>query len=122
MALENQATRSKSGGGVERDSEGKRAEKGALIQTELSATLGVSQDQTLFALEGNGSRDSHRGDGYAESDVSYTLNSTEHHGIAYGVNVGGAVRMNSQPSVEKSITLTSQAKKRRYTSECDSTW
>ena len=35
-------------GGVERDSYGKKAGKGALIQWELSATLGVSQDQTLF--------------------------------------------------------------------------
>jgi DNA (cytosine-5)-methyltransferase 1 len=35
-------------GGVERDSYGKKAGKGPLIQTEKSATLGVSQDQTLF--------------------------------------------------------------------------
>lgn len=35
-------------GGVERDSYGKKAGKGPLIQWEKSATLGVSQDQTLF--------------------------------------------------------------------------
>jgi len=35
-------------GGCEVDSKGKRAGKGALIQENLSATLGVSQDQTLF--------------------------------------------------------------------------
>lgn len=35
-------------GGVERDSHGNKAGKGALIQWEKSATLGVSQDQTLF--------------------------------------------------------------------------
>ena len=35
-------------GGCERDCYGKRAGKGALIQWELSGTLGVSQDQTLF--------------------------------------------------------------------------
>ena len=35
-------------GGVERDANGKKAGKGALIQWEKSATLGVSQDQTLF--------------------------------------------------------------------------
>lgn len=35
-------------GGVDKDSNGKAAGKGALIQTDLSATLGVSQDQTLF--------------------------------------------------------------------------
>lgn len=37
------------------------------------------------ALEGNGSRPSHKGDGYAESDVSYTLNTIEVHGVAYGI-------------------------------------
>lgn len=35
-------------GGCERDCYGKKAGKGALIQWELSATLGVSQDQTLI--------------------------------------------------------------------------
>jgi DNA (cytosine-5)-methyltransferase 1 len=35
------------------------------------------------ALEGNGQRPSHRGDGYAVTDKSYTLNSTEVHGVAY---------------------------------------
>lgn len=35
-------------GGVDRDSYGKKAGKGPLIQWEKSATLGVSQDQTLF--------------------------------------------------------------------------
>ena len=43
-----QASLSRSEGGVEIDSKGKRAGKGALIQTELSGTLGVSQDQTLI--------------------------------------------------------------------------
>ena len=37
-------------GGVERDSYGKQAGKGPLIQWEKSATLGVSQDQTLFVF------------------------------------------------------------------------
>ena len=35
-------------GGCDRDQYGKKAGKGALIQWEKSATLGVSQDQTLF--------------------------------------------------------------------------
>ena len=35
---------------MEVDSAGKKAGKGALIQTELSATLGVSQDQTLITI------------------------------------------------------------------------
>lgn len=42
---------SRFGGGREIDSLGKRAGKGALIQTEKSGTLGVSQDQTLITAE-----------------------------------------------------------------------
>jgi DNA (cytosine-5)-methyltransferase 1 len=38
-----------------------------------------------IALEGNGQRPSHHGDGYVVSDKSYTLNTTEVHGVAYGV-------------------------------------
>ena len=62
-----------------------------MVQKELSATLGVSQDQTLFVnvgqdkqticLEGNGSRESHKGDGYSESDTMYTLNTVEQHAV-----------------------------------------
>lgn len=162
-------------GGVERDSSGRQAGKGPLIQTDLSATLGAVQDQTLFccdqaagkssvsisenisptlatthdgapvvtipnqdkqaivygissndsnsmkspnphsgvyeaetarcldnnggspacnqggmavcepaiSIEGNGNRPSHKGDGYSESGKMYTLNTIEHHGVAY---------------------------------------
>lgn len=35
-------------GGCSTDSNGKKAGKGALIQWDISATLGVTQDQTLF--------------------------------------------------------------------------
>ena len=51
-ALSQQVTLLKLGGGVERDSKGKRAGKGALVQTEISATLGASQDQTLITAWG----------------------------------------------------------------------
>lgn len=105
--------------------------KGALIQDDLSATLGINNDQTLFqprafgvcaknsnsmksdnpnsgfyeaetsrtldanggnptcnqggiaVLEGNGSRPSHKGDGYKESDIMYTLNATEQHAVSF---------------------------------------
>ena len=36
-------------GGAERDSKGRKAGKGALVQENISATLGTSQDQYLFA-------------------------------------------------------------------------
>jgi DNA (cytosine-5)-methyltransferase 1 len=41
-------------------------------------------------LEGNGQRPSHRGDGYAETDKSYTLNATEVHGVAYSFDPGAS--------------------------------
>jgi hypothetical protein len=43
-------------------------------------------------LEGNGSRPSHSGDGYSESEVMYTLNSTEHHAVCSAEINGGGVR------------------------------
>lgn len=65
------------------------AGKGALIQKNLSATLGVTQDQYLFvpkciaAIEGNGSRPSHRGGGgINDGKKMFTLNSVEVHGVA----------------------------------------
>lgn len=108
--------------------------KGALLQENMSATLGCSNDQTVFVptaygicskhshsmlsdnpksgfyeagttrtidtggsnpscnqggiavIEGNGSRPSHKGDGFKESDVMYTLNRVEQHGVAYGID------------------------------------
>lgn len=38
----------------------------------------------MIVLEGNGQRDSHRGDGYAESEVSYTPNTVEQHAVCIG--------------------------------------
>lgn len=39
----------------------------------------------VVAIEGNGTRPSHKGDGYSESDSMYTLNTIEHHAVAYGI-------------------------------------
>jgi DNA (cytosine-5)-methyltransferase 1 len=38
-----------------------------------------------IAIEGNGSRPSHKGNGYKETDKMYTLNTTEVHGVAYSM-------------------------------------
>lgn len=40
----------------------------------------------MIVIEGNGSRDSHLGDGFKESEVSYTLNTVEQHGVCYGID------------------------------------
>ena len=121
--------------------------KGALVQTDKSATLSTLNDQYLFqpikeqhlfenhsqdaryrgpldvcpmlpaqlgtggnnqplvvesttvAIEGNGSRPSHKGDGYAVSDVMYTLNTTEQHAVAFQTyqKVTGPLMANSHP-------------------------
>lgn len=44
---------------------------------------GMAIVQGVF--EGNGSRPSHKGDGISADDISYTLNSTEQHGIIYSL-------------------------------------
>lgn len=40
----------------------------------------------VIALEGNGARPSHMGNGYSESDVMYTLNTIEQHSVCYAVD------------------------------------
>ena len=45
--------------------------------------LGSDARPNIVCLEGNGSRPSHRGCGYSEGGVMFTLNGTEVHGIAY---------------------------------------
>ena len=40
----------------------------------------------IAIVEGNGSRPSHHGNGYAESEVMYTLNTVDKHAMAYGID------------------------------------
>lgn len=46
---------------------------------------GSDSRSDIVCLEGNGSRPSHRGDGFKVSGAMYTLNSTEVHCVAYGI-------------------------------------
>jgi DNA (cytosine-5)-methyltransferase 1 len=53
---------------------------------EIAGSIGESTESAggsveTICLEGNGSRESHFGNGYAESDVMYTLNTIEQHGV-----------------------------------------
>lgn len=87
-------------GGAERDSSGRLAGKGALIQTELSATLGVSQDQTLIKPDDgvtipihdqatrhagkHGDKHDGKGNGLgigSPEDPSPTISSGDHHAV-----------------------------------------
>ena len=58
----------------------------------VSKTLNAiksDSDHVPCVIEGNGTRESHRGDGYKQSDVMYTLNAVEQHAVAYGVTAKG---------------------------------
>ena len=66
--------------------------------TERKRVAGTASDRadkpSTVAIEGNGSIQSHRGDGYSESDVMYTMNAVEHHAVAtdlYNQSVTGGV-------------------------------
>lgn len=67
----------------------------ATVQTDgVSTTLPASMGEgggyvPMVCIEGNGSRDSHKGDGYSESETMYTLNTVEQHAVAYGVTAKG---------------------------------
>ena len=64
--------------------------KGILIQNERTGSLISSNNQHVaynmtptIAIEGNGQRGSHNGDGYKQTDTMFTLNTVEHHAVAY---------------------------------------
>lgn len=64
----------------------------------------------MVVVEGNGSRLSHHGDGYKESETMYTLNCVETHAISYGIgrpamNQGYNARFSFQVEEEKSPTI-----------------
>ena len=41
-------------------------------------------EREVVCIEGNGSRESHKGDGYKESETMYTLNTVEQHAVCVG--------------------------------------
>lgn len=75
-------------GGVERDSKGKKAGKGPLVQEEKSGTLGVSQDQTVITYHYS-SKDVNK------TDVAPTLDLWAHSPTC---NQGGVVAVYGETS------------------------
>ena len=65
----------------------------SLVASDYKQPISVAY-QTV-AIEGNGTRESHQGDGYVESDKMYTLNTIERHAVCYGIE-GNTVDRNSQ--------------------------
>lgn len=67
----------------------------------------------IAVVEGNGSRPSHHGDGYREGDVMYTLNATEKHAVAYGIeraafNMGKNAKFGFSVEEEMEPTIVSR--------------
>lgn len=87
-----------------------------IYKAETSRTLDLNGGNPdcnqggMIVLEGNGSRPSHQGDGYAESDVSYTLNSAPKALSAFCLQGGGATSQNSQGSnINEDVSFTLNA-------------
>ena len=78
------------------------------VTEEMSPTLtcthggepAVCVKGSTFAIEGNGSRPSHLGDGYKETEVMYTLNTIDRHAV-YAMSTGSYAHIEK----EKSPTL-----------------
>ena len=81
--------------------------RGIGYEEENSPTLRAGVTPAVIcktvALEGNGQRPSHRGDGYLVTDKSYTLNTTEVHGVVYAVDQGGG---KSQANIAENLSPT----------------
>ena len=52
-----------------------------MIQNERTGALSTLNNQSVVCIESNGQRDSHKGDGYKESEIMYTLNTVEQHAV-----------------------------------------
>lgn len=77
---------------------------------DTSGTNPSTNQGGMVVLEGNGSRPSHHGDGYKESDTMYTLNCTENHAVSYGIgrpamNQSFKAKFSFQIEEEKSPTI-----------------
>lgn len=81
--------------------------KAEISQTGICNTIPASAGMgggyvPMITIEGNGSRDSHKGDGYKESETMYTLNTVEQHAVCIG---NGQVNDAMTPSIEVSKSL-----------------
>ena len=61
---------------------------------------------SVVCLEGNGQRDSHKGDGYRESETMYTLNTVEQHAVCVGN--GQMANMSMKPIANSLDTMHDQ--------------
>lgn len=70
-------------------SEGTKNIRANVYETNTARTIDTggnfpdSNQGGVAVVEGNGSRPSHKGNGYKESEIMYTLNATEQHAVAF---------------------------------------
>ena len=88
------------------------AETARTLDTSVPDPNKNAGGMAVVAVEGNGSRPSHRGDGYG-GEVSFTLNSVERHSVSYGIdraafNQGKNALYKPQFTEESATTLTSR--------------
>ena len=77
--------------GLRRDPEPSEPEREETAEAVGTGTDESSSFQTV-AIEGNGTRESHHGGGYAVTDTMFTLNSTEQHAVAAQTTSGGVTK------------------------------
>ena len=76
----------------------------------VRANAGDNQ-QAVVCIEGNGARESHRGNGFVEGEVMYTLNATEHHAVAYnGSNITCPTNASNPKDGDPCHTLTNDGR------------
>jgi DNA (cytosine-5)-methyltransferase 1 len=88
------------------------AETARTLDTSVPDPNKNAGGMVVVALEGNGSRPSHRGDGYG-GQVAYCLNTIERHGVAYGIdraafNQGANAQYKPQIDLEMSATIVAK--------------
>ena len=75
------------------------------IRTPILIVENAQNETVALPIEGNGSRDSHRGNGYGKpGDPSFTLNSVEHHAVAVFENHSQDSRYNPLGDVCETVS------------------
>ena len=74
--------------------------KGALVQTEKSATFSTPQDQTVFCIYGNLiDRETNQNGSGVKQDCSFTLNTVDRHGVAYADSCDNYINHVAKPKI-----------------------
>ena len=77
-------------------------------------------EENVYPIEGNGSRESHQGRGYSESNKMYTLNTVEQHAVAQVSTVGWQNMAETKENVQENNAVRQQYAVRRLTPlECE---